>query len=89
MKTNQKGFAAVLIIVAVVAVIAVAAVFLLTQKGAGLSTFVGTGTQKTAQNVPAINNPSGLDTASSNLDNADTAQLDKELNQLNTDTSSF
>ena len=88
MKTNQKGFAAVLIIIAVVAVIAVAAVFLLTQKG-GLSTFVGTGPQQTAQNVPAINNPSDLNAASSNLDNTDTTQLDKEMNQLNTDISSF
>lgn len=77
---NQKGFAP-LLIVALVAVIVIVVVFFVTQKGAT--------TQQTAQNIPAIKNSSDLNTVSSDLDSTDINQLDKEMGQLETDTSGF
>ena len=78
-KTNQKGFAAILIIIIVLVIVAVVAIFLPTQKG----------TQQTTQNVPAIQSADDLNTVTSDLDNTDMNQFDEELNQLDADSSEF
>lgn len=83
MKRNQKGFSPILAIIIVV-VIVVVAVFLSAQKG-GLPT----GTQQTSQNIPVIQDAGGLNSVASELDNTDLNAVDKELNQLNSDTSTF
>ena len=83
MKRNQRGSSLILAIVAVVIVVA-AAVFFLTQKGS-----LPIGTQQTNQNVPVIQDANGLNTISSELDNTDLNAVDKELNQLDSDASTF
>lgn len=84
MKRNQKGLSPILAVIIVAVVVIAVAVFLSTQKG-GLPT----GTQQTSQNIPAIQNAGGLNTVSSELDNTDLNIVDKELNQLDSDTSTF
>lgn len=82
MNKNQKGSTAILILVAI-AVVAVIAYFLLTQKGK-VTTVPTTG-----QNYPAIQSNSDLNKAASNLDSTDTKEMDSQLNQLSSDSSSF
>lgn len=77
---NQKGFISLLMIILIV-VAAVVLVYSATQKG--------TGTKQTTENGPTIKNSSDLIIVSSELDNIDMSQFDKELNLLNTDTSTF
>ena len=84
MKRSQKGLSPILVIIAVVIVIVAVVVFLSTQKG-GLPT----GTGQTSQNIPAIQDANGLNTVTSELDNTDLNAVDKELNQLDTDNSTF
>lgn len=85
---NQKGFSPIIAVVIVGVVVAIIALFLTTQKR-GLPTFEKTGTQQTTQNVPAIQDAGGLDNVASDLDNTDLNAIDKELNQLDSDTSTF
>ncbi|MBI3385570.1 hypothetical protein HY031_00630 [Candidatus Gottesmanbacteria bacterium] len=82
MKKNQKGFTPILII-AIIAIVAVAGYFFLTKKGTYIATPSGNGSST------AIQNSSGLNNAENDLDNADINQVDTELNQLSSDTSSF
>lgn len=84
MKRNQKGLSPILAVIIVAVVVIIVAVFLSTQKG-GLPT----GAQQTTQNVPVIQDASGLNTVASELDNTDLNAVDKELNQLDSDTSTF
>ncbi len=83
-RRNQKGLSLILAVIIVVVVVIVVAVFLSTQKG-GLPT----GTQQTSQNIPAIQDAGGLNSAASELDNTDLNAVDKELNQLDSDASTF
>ncbi len=83
MNKNQKGFAPILII-AIIAVVAVAGYFFLSQKGKYATT-----TPSSNGSYSAIQNSSDLDTAANDLDNTDINQADTELNQLNSDASSF
>lgn len=85
---KQKGFSPIIAIIAVGVVVVIIALFLSTQKG-NLPTPERAGTQKTTQGVPAIQNTNGLNAAASALDNTDLNQLDKELNQLDSDASTF
>lgn len=84
MKRNQKGLSLIPTVIIVAIVVVVVAVFLSTQKG-GLPI----GTPQTSQNIPAIQDASGLNRVASELDNTDLNAVDKELDQLNTDTSTF
>ncbi len=81
MNKNQKGFAPVLII-AVIAVTVVAVYFLLTQNGKIT-------TPADNSNYSAIQSAGDLSNAASDLDNIDINQVDMELDQLNSDASSF
>mgnify|MGYP001574176327 CR=1 FL=1 len=84
---NQKGFSPIPVIIVVVGVIIVlVAVFLFTQK-AGLPALVEI--KQPTQAVPAIQSASDLNNVSSDLDDADMGQFDKELNQLDTDAATF
>lgn len=76
MRSNQKGFSLALILIIIVSVLG--ALFLLVKKGII--------PQQTA-NVPTIQNTSGLDSASKDLDNTNLNQIDPGLTQLNSDTS--
>lgn len=86
MKKTQKGLSPILAVIIVGIVVIAAVVFFSTQKG-GLPT--PTGIQKTSQNIPTIQDTSGLNTVASELDNTDLNAVDKELNQLDSDTSTF
>lgn len=77
---KQKGFSPIIAIIAVGVVVVIMALFLSTQR---------TETQPTTQNVPAIQNANDLNTVASELDNADLNAVDKELNQLDADASTF
>lgn len=85
MKNNQKGFAPILII-AIIAVVAVVGYFLFVQRG-NIATAPSSNTASTQ--YQKIQNDNDLNTASSDLDNIDTSQIDTQLNQLSSDTSSF
>ncbi len=84
MRKKQKGFSLILAIAAVAIVVVVAVVFFSTQKR-GLPT----GTQQTTQSVPAIQDISGLNAVASELDSTNVDEIDTELNQLDTDASTF
>lgn len=84
MKRNQKGLSSILAIIVVAVVVIVVAVFFSTQKGS-----LPTETKQTSQNISAIQDTSGLNSAASELDNTDLNAVDKELNQLDSDTSTF
>lgn len=84
MKRNKKGLSPILAVVIVAVVVIATVVFFSTQKG-GLPT----GTQQTSQNVPVIQDAGGLNTVASELDNTDLNAVDKELNQLDSDASTF
>lgn len=75
MKRKQKGFSPILAIIVVAIAVVVVVVFL--------------STQQTTQSVPVIQNASDLNTAASELDNTDSDELDRELNQLDADASTF
>lgn len=58
----------------------------------GYSLFIKNGnllTRQVNQNFPAIQNGSDLDKTANDLDNTSTGQIDTELNQLNSDASTF
>ncbi len=82
MNKNQKGFVPILIL-AVIAIVAVVGYFLFTKSSKYATTPI------TNQNYSAIQSDNDLNKATSDLDGADTAQVDTELNQLNSDTSAF
>lgn len=76
----MNRFNLISLIITIGVVIVLIALFLSTQKG---------GLPQTTQNVPAIQNTSGLNSVASELDNTDLNELDKELNQLDADASTF
>lgn len=86
MNKNQKGFAPILTLV-VIAVVAIAGYLFFA--GTTANTPSQQQNQQANQNVPAIQNSSDLNTAANDLDNIDTGQIDTELNQLNSDASTF
>jgi len=75
MKNNQKGLSQILSII-VVAVVIIAAVIFFSAR-------------RTSQNIPVIQDTSGLNTVTTELDNTDLNAVDKELDQLGSDTSAF
>ena len=85
---NQKGFSPIFAIVIVGVVIVIIALFLTTQTGS-LPIFEKAGNQQVGQNVPSIQSSNDLNKVASDLDNTDMSQFDKELNQLDSDISSF
>lgn len=78
--SRQIGFSPIITIITLGVVVVIMALFLSTQR---------TGTQPTIQSVPAIQDANGLDAVASELDNTDLNELDRELNQLDADTSTF
>ncbi len=78
---TQKGFAPLLVLLAVVVVVVITAIFLSTRKGVV--------TQQGTQSVPVIQNAEDLSNVDSELDDADLNEFDKELNKLDTDASTF
>ncbi len=80
MKNQQNGFGKVAIIIVVVLIL-VMVVFLLRQKD-GMPGY-NTGNQQVSQNT------NDLDTLSADLDNTNPDQLDAELGQLDSDSSTF
>ena len=80
---KQKGNS-LLIVIVVVALAVVAVVWFLKNNYKGLA-------ERTPQetSAPAITNKAELNTASSDLDGTDVNSMDKELDQLNTDSLSF
>lgn len=80
MKNNQKGFTQILVVSIVLAVLAVVAV-LMAQKNKV--------NQSLTKNTPVINNSNDLTATSNELDKIDMTQFDKEMDGLNSDTSSF
>ncbi len=88
MKSKQKGFGPIPLIIAIgVAVILI--VFFLSVRKNGLPVPENTGTQQSTQNVPAIHNTNDLNNVDSELDKTDLGEFDKELNQLDADASTF
>lgn len=85
---NQKGFSPIPTVIIIGVVVVVIALFLSTQKG-GLPAPKSSGIKQTTQNALPIQNASGLNTTASELDNTDLSAVDRELNQLDEDTSSF
>ncbi|MBI4990594.1 hypothetical protein HZB96_00700 [Candidatus Gottesmanbacteria bacterium] len=81
MKANNKGFSSILIIILIVVVIVIAGIYLAAKKGAAPSTVVTSSAPM--QTTKDLNN------ASADLDNADVTGLDTQLNQLDSDASSF
>ena len=88
MKREQKGFISTLLIITIGVVVVIIVLFLSTGKG-NVPAPGKTDTLQTTQNVPAIQDTSGLDTATSELDNTDLNAVDKELDQLDAETSTF
>lgn len=86
MNKNQKGFAPILTLV-VIAIVAVASYLFFA--GTTANAPYQQQNQQANQNVPAIQNSGDLNTAANDLDNTDTGQIDTELNQLNSDASTF
>ena len=84
MRSNQKGFVPVLVII-VVAVLAAAGYFMFVQK----EKLFKSPNQEISQSVGQIDNNSGLDTASNDLDGTDMNQFDSQLDQISSDASSF
>lgn len=84
MRKNQKGLSSTLLIITVVAVIAVAGIIFLNKKSStGLNQQIPQGSQS------SIQNSNDLNAASINLDNTNIDSLDNELNQVESDTSTF
>lgn len=88
MRRNQKEFSLILAIIALGVIIIIAVISLSVQKRE-LLTLEKTGTQPTSPGMPAIQNADDLNTTASELDNTDLNILEKELNQLEADISSF
>lgn len=98
---NQKGFAMVLLIVfVVVAALAVVGLVLYRQKLNSLTQNENVNQsavpaqyqaqyQQSGQSVAPIQDANDLNSASASLDSTDTTQLDTQLNQLNSNASSF
>lgn len=86
--SKRKGFNPIIALIAVGVAVVIIVLFLLTQKG-GLPAPEKPGTQRTTQSVPAIQNANDLNAVASELDNTDLDGLDGELNQLDTDASTF
>ena len=84
MNQNQKGSSNIFLILAVIVVLAVAGAYLLNSRTAPIPT--ATNNMPTNQ---AIQSPSGLDTASAELDTTNIDSLDTGMNQISSDTSSF
>lgn len=84
MKNNQKGFAPILII-AIIAVVAVAGYFLFVQR----KNIATTPSNTASTQYQKIQNNNDLNTVANDLDNTDTGQIDTQLNQLSSDSSSF
>lgn len=80
MKNNQKGFTQVLIVAIILAVLTVVAI-LMTQKNRV--------DESLTKNIPVINNSNDLTATANELDKIDMTQFDKEMDELNNDTSSF
>jgi predicted PurR-regulated permease PerM len=84
MRKKQKGLSLILLITAVIAVIVVAGIiFLKKQSNTELNQQIPQGSQS------SIQNSNDLNAASTDLDNTDIDSLDNELNQVNSDASTF
>ncbi len=76
MKNNQKGFSLAQILILVILILGL--LFLLMKKGI---------IPQPTTYVPTIQNTTGLDSASKELDNTNLNQVDSGITQLNSDTS--
>lgn len=83
---NQKGFSPLGAIIVIGLVVGVLALVLSVQNK---NTRTTTETQNVVQSVPAIQNANDLTAVSAELDKSDLGAFDKELNQLDADTSTF
>lgn len=81
MKTDNKGFSPILIIILIAAVAVIAGIYLVAKKGTTPSTVVTSGAP--------MQTSKDIDNVSTELDNADVTSLDTQLNQLDADASSF
>ncbi len=92
---KQKGLNPVIAIIGLVVIaIIIVAVFLSAQKTQQTTqvsspSLTLTPTSTPTSNVPAIQNPSDLNAATADLDKTDLNDIDKQLNQLDTDASTF
>lgn len=85
---KQKGFSPITVAIVIGVVVVIITVFISTRKGS-LPALESTGIQQTNQSVPAIQNTNDFNTVASELDNTDLNGLDRELNQLDVDVSTF
>lgn len=88
MKRKQNGFISMPLIIAIGVIVVIVIFFLLTGKGS-VPVPEKIVTPQITQNVPAIQDTSGLNTAATELDNTDLNAVDKELDQLDAETSTF
>jgi len=96
---KQKGFIQIILLAVIVLVVVGAGAYYLftSKKNVGNEMPVNTGIsaefqgdyQMGATNAPSIKGGADLDKAMADLDNADLNQIDKELNALSADSSSF
>jgi len=89
MKRKQKVFSPIVAIIAAGAIVVILVVVLLLVQKVGQPTLERTGTQQTTQGVPAIQNTNDFNNVASQLDNTDLNELDRGLDQLDADTSTF
>ena len=98
MKTNQKGFIQIILIVLLALAIAGVGVFYFLQQKYDSALNPPSGSvasqyqqqyQQAVQGVSRINDNSGLNAAASSLDSTDPSQLNIQVNQVNSDASSF
>lgn len=90
---NQKGFIQIVLIVAIVALLGFIGYMLYVQNQSPEVTAVPSAYQaqytEAGNSVTPVENSSDLDGAAASLDAEDTAQIDAELNKLNSASSGF
>lgn len=94
---NQKGFIQILLIGGVIIALAVAGYWFYSQKlnlrtgvnSLGGNPFLQTQNQPSVDQVAPVQNANDLNKVSASLDSQDTAQIDSQLNQLNSASSGF